>query len=102
MSKIKRQTVPDEKKQSKNAVIVSRFYHKTASLRWFSNGGVRLAEGILQLSFDGVSLGWTVQVTVLNLTLQNGVSLDWAAIGSPLTWFLKLGLEMIGGLGVPS
>ena len=52
MSKIKRQTVPDEKKQSKNAVIVSRLYHKTASLRWFLNGGVRLAEGILQLSSE--------------------------------------------------
>lgn len=36
------------------------------------------------------------------MTLQNGVSWDWAAMGSPLTWFLKLGLEMIGGLGVPS
>lgn len=36
------------------------------------------------------------------MTLQNGISLDWAAMGSPLTWFLKLRLEMIGGLGVPS
>ena len=52
MSKIKRQTVPDDKKQSKNADTVSRSYHKTASLRRFSNGGVRLAEGILQLSSE--------------------------------------------------
>ena len=36
------------------------------------------------------------------MTLQNKVSLDWTAMGSPLTWFFKLGLEMIGGLGVPS
>ena len=36
------------------------------------------------------------------MTLQNKVPLDWAAMGSPLTWLFKLGLEMIGGLGVPS
>ena len=60
MSKIKRKAVPDDKKQSKNADTVSRSYHKTTSLRRFSNGGVRLAGGILQLSSEWCSfrLDW--------------------------------------------
>ena len=98
MTKIKRQTVPDDKNQSKNGDTVLRSYH----IRQLRCAGSRMVWSAYSFLLNGVPLGWIVQVRVLNVTLQNGVSSDWAAVGSPLTWFLKLGLEMIGGLGVPS
>lgn len=88
MSKIKRQTVPDEKKQSRYAVTVSRSYHKTALLRWFSNGGVRLAEGILQLSSEWCAFGLDCP--------GKGVerdSTEWSFFGLGYNWF---------GMRVPS
>ena len=53
MTKIKRQTVPDDKNQSKNGDTVLRSYHiRQLRCRWFSNGVVRL-----QLSSEWCAFG---------------------------------------------
>lgn len=56
MAKIKRQTVPDDKNQSKNGDTVLRSYH----IRQLRCAGSRMVWSAYSFLLNGVPLGWIV------------------------------------------